>query len=71
MCPSTDEILSLISFCIPVPIANEIIITIIPIEIAVVPIFIIGDEMLFLWKLALEIFLTKKCSKFKTQYLFY
>ena len=48
MCPSTDEILSLISFCIPVPIANEIIITIIPIEIAVVPIFIIGDEMLFL-----------------------
>ena len=46
--PSNAEILSLISFCIPIPTPTETIITIIPIEIAATPIFIIGAEILFL-----------------------
>ena len=66
ICPSIEEILSLISFCIPRPTATETIITRTLIEIASTPIFIIGAEILFLYGLASIIFFVKKCSKFKT-----
>ena len=69
--PSKDEILSLISFCIPNPTPTETIITIIPIVIATIPIFIIGADILFLYGIVLKILFDKKCSKFKIQFCFY
>ena len=64
MCPLKATALSRIFCCKPVPVAMAISMTIIPMAIAVIPIFIIGADILLLYNLVPIIRFAIKYSKF-------
>ena len=64
ICPLKATALSRIFCCSPIPVAMAIIITIMPIAMAVIPIFIIGADTLLLYDLLPIMRLAIKYSNF-------